>query len=280
MSKRWMAWAMMALVCAVRAERSRAAEHEVALIENGQSSYSIVAPDAPDPHYLALLPRYIADSATLAFENLQPARIGAASGNEDSSSHYRRVQLKAGHVRNTWMRLPPEDVVGPVGEIDPELGVLLANSPAGEALAVVFNYSLHANRHDRGGMIDGSYPVRVAQRLEAELGGKTVLYLIDGLYGGYYWEARPYKWNMPPFNGDWPSSILASQDPVAIDSVGYDFVNAEWPDVVRYGRAPAAQYDMGMLETGIGQPEVIQPVIQRRSSHGHPELAHPFPGDE
>ncbi len=31
---------------------------------------------------------------------------------------------------------------------------------------------------------------------------------------------------------------------MAIDSVGYDFVNAEWPDVVRYGRAPAAKYDM------------------------------------
>jgi len=78
----------------------------------------------------------------------------------------------------------------------------------------------------------------------SELGGKTVLYLIDGLYGGYYWEAHPYKWESWPFNGDWPSSILASQDPVAIDSVGYDFVNAEWPDVVRYGRAPAPKYDM------------------------------------
>jgi hypothetical protein len=79
----------------------------------------------------------------------------------------------------------------------------------------------------------------------SELGGKTVLYLIDGLYGGYYWEAHPYKWESWPFNGDWPSSILASQDPVAIDSVGYDFVNAEWPDVVRYGHAPAPRYDMG-----------------------------------
>ena len=78
----------------------------------------------------------------------------------------------------------------------------------------------------------------------SELGGKTVLYLIDGLYGGYYWEAHPYKWDTWPFNGDWPSSILASQDPVAIDSVGYDFVNAEWPDVVRYGHSPSASYDM------------------------------------
>ena len=78
----------------------------------------------------------------------------------------------------------------------------------------------------------------------SELGGKTVLYLIDGLYGGYYWEGRPYRWQTWPFLNDWPSSILASQDPVAIDSVAYDFVNAEWPNVVRYGRAPAAQYDM------------------------------------
>jgi hypothetical protein len=77
-----------------------------------------------------------------------------------------------------------------------------------------------------------------------ELGGKTVLYLIDGLYGGYYWEGHPYQWKTAPFDGDWPSSIFASQDPVAIDSVGYDFVNAEWPDVVKYGRAPNPKYDM------------------------------------
>jgi hypothetical protein len=44
---------------------------------------------------------------------------------------------------------------------------------------------------------------------------------------------------MPPFgdgvDADWPSSLFASQDPVAIDSVGYDFLLAEWPDVVTGG---------------------------------------------
>jgi hypothetical protein len=90
----------------------------------------------------------------------------------------------------------------------------------------------------------GRYRALVDLMGHSELGGKTVLYLLDGLYGGYYWDAQPYKWNMPPFNGDWPSSIFASQDPVAIDSVGYDFVNTEWPDVVRYGHAPAPKYDM------------------------------------
>jgi hypothetical protein len=90
----------------------------------------------------------------------------------------------------------------------------------------------------------GRYRALVDLMGHCELGGKTVLYLIDGLFGGYYWDAHPYRWNMPPFNGDWPSSVFASQDPVAIDSVGYDFVSTEWPDVVRYGHAPAVKYDM------------------------------------
>ncbi len=63
------------------------------------------------------------------------------------------------------------------------------------------------------------------------LGGKTLLYLIDGLYAGKHAKERsPRKWDSPPFNGDWSSSLLASQDPVAIDSVGFDFLWAEWDD--------------------------------------------------
>jgi hypothetical protein len=72
-----------------------------------------------------------------------------------------------------------------------------------------------------------------------ELGGKTLLYLIDGLFAGYYWESHPYPWTTEPFgdgtNGDWPSSLFASQDPVAIDSVAHDFLMNEWPDVVSGG---------------------------------------------
>ncbi|MFZ2146498.1 MAG: DUF362 domain-containing protein [Sedimentisphaerales bacterium] len=63
------------------------------------------------------------------------------------------------------------------------------------------------------------------------LGGKTLLYLIDGLYAGKHAKERaPRKLNNPPFNGDWSSSLFVSQDPVAIDSVGFDFLWAEWDD--------------------------------------------------
>jgi hypothetical protein len=76
----------------------------------------------------------------------------------------------------------------------------------------------------------GHYRCLVDLMGHPHLGGKTVLYLIDGLFAGQGWEGAPTRWQMEPFNGDWPNSIFVSQDPVAIDSVGYDFLRTEWPD--------------------------------------------------
>jgi hypothetical protein len=63
-----------------------------------------------------------------------------------------------------------------------------------------------------------------------DLGGKTILYLIDGIWGSVNWGHPPIKWEMAPFNGDWPSSLFLSQDPVAIESVGYDFLYNEFDE--------------------------------------------------
>lgn len=72
----------------------------------------------------------------------------------------------------------------------------------------------------------------------AHLGGKTVLYLIDGLFAGIHpIDQAPCRWSSAPFNGQWTCSLLASQDPVAIDSVGFDFLWAEYAD---HPRQPGA----------------------------------------
>ena len=64
------------------------------------------------------------------------------------------------------------------------------------------------------------------------LGGKTVLFLIDALYADDLVNGPPRRlWTMPPFGGAWPASILLSQDGVAIDSVGIDFLRSEWPNL-------------------------------------------------
>jgi len=61
-------------------------------------------------------------------------------------------------------------------------------------------------------------------------GGKTVLYLLDGLYCGTHPNDRiPRKFASAPFSDDWTSSLFASQDPVAIDSVGFDFLLVDLP---------------------------------------------------
>jgi Domain of unknown function (DUF362) len=66
-----------------------------------------------------------------------------------------------------------------------------------------------------------------------DLGGKTILFMIDGFYGARSQDGPPLikdKWRMPPFNNRWCSSLFASQDGVAVDAVGLDFIRAEWPD--------------------------------------------------
>ncbi|MCX6121250.1 MAG: DUF362 domain-containing protein [Ignavibacteriales bacterium] len=64
-----------------------------------------------------------------------------------------------------------------------------------------------------------------------DLGEKTLLFLVDGLYGSKSVAGPPSpKWKMSPFNNSWAGSLFASQDGVAIDAVGLDFLSNEWPD--------------------------------------------------
>ncbi len=77
----------------------------------------------------------------------------------------------------------------------------------------------------------GIYSPLVDLMANADLGGKTVLYMLDALIcapsEGASITGGNSKWQQTPFNGDYTSSILMSQDPVAIDSVGADFLMNE-----------------------------------------------------
>jgi hypothetical protein len=91
-------------------------------------------------------------------------------------------------------------------------------------------YEMHASLPYKA-VGPGHYRSHVDLMGHAHMGGKTLLYLIDGLYSGVHpIEQIPRKWSNAPFNGHWACSLLASQDPVAIDSVGLDFLWSEWND--------------------------------------------------
>jgi uncharacterized protein (DUF362 family) len=71
----------------------------------------------------------------------------------------------------------------------------------------------------------GSYNVLVDLMGHRHLGGKTLLYLLDGLYSAEHNEGNVMRF--ASFGNDWASSLLASQDPVALDSVGLDILRNE-----------------------------------------------------
>jgi hypothetical protein len=71
----------------------------------------------------------------------------------------------------------------------------------------------------------GTYSCLVDLIGSAHLGGKTLLYLIDALYPAVDNSGDVIRFQS--FGNDWCSSLFASQDPVAIDSVGFDFLRDE-----------------------------------------------------
>jgi hypothetical protein len=87
-------------------------------------------------------------------------------------------------------------------------------------------FSPAGNKNSRFGY--NKYRVLVDLMGHNKLGGKAMLYLVDGLWGGAGANLKPVKFKMAPFDNDWPSLILLSQDPIALESVCYDILKAEF----------------------------------------------------
>ena len=78
----------------------------------------------------------------------------------------------------------------------------------------------------------GTYNVLVDHLGSKNIGGKTLLNVVDGLFGGWTSNGEtsmPQKWSTLPQGGQawWPSTLLVSQDVIAVDSVALDFLIGE-----------------------------------------------------
>ncbi len=71
----------------------------------------------------------------------------------------------------------------------------------------------------------GSYNCLVDLAGHAQLGGKTLLYMVDGLYAARNQSVEVIRFQS--FGDDWTSSLFVSQDFIAIDSVALDFIRNE-----------------------------------------------------
>jgi len=94
---------------------------------------------------------------------------------------------------------------------------------------------LHAIINTKQQGTKNAYSPMVDLAASPNLGGKTILYLLDGLYCGRKWRTYPLHFPNPPFNNkvvpyenaEWPACVLASFDGVAIQSVGLDILYAQ-----------------------------------------------------
>jgi uncharacterized repeat protein (TIGR02543 family) len=74
-----------------------------------------------------------------------------------------------------------------------------------------------------------------------QLGGKTMLFLVDALFEGIHPDDFfPSRWAAAPFNNDWTSSFFGSQDPVAMESMLLDLMQLEG-DARNYPKLPGTE---------------------------------------
>lgn len=165
----------------------------------------------------------------------------------DHEGKFGRVKAKPSSVRLHWSCDPKNVLPDYVPESYVEasyfinMANLKSNWAGGITLCAKNNYGSLIRLPGAAGYYDlhtsiadpqiGAYRTLVDLMGHPHIGGKTVLCVVDGLYAGRHpIQLAPVKLRIAPFNDDWSSSLFVSQDPVAIDSVGFDLLWTEWDE--------------------------------------------------
>ena len=118
------------------------------------SVYGVLGSD-PDEAYAAFLPGKVAEGIERAFENLAPARIGWAMGEDPTNVFCRRFLMKPGTARtnpftgkeNDQAQMNPghlnPNAIERTGPADPDVAVVSIQTRDGRPLALLSNYSTH-----------------------------------------------------------------------------------------------------------------------------------------
>ncbi|MFQ6097503.1 MAG: hypothetical protein ACE5O2_07205 [Armatimonadota bacterium] len=135
-----------------------------------------------EPGYMEWLVPRIADAVQLAVNRLQDACIGYGVGSEPSQVFNRRYLLKDGRtVMNPGRRNP--DIVKPMGPTDPAVTVLVAQTPHGEPIALVANYTLHYVGTPEPTAVSADYFGAFSEAVQRLAGGRFVAMMTNGCCG-------------------------------------------------------------------------------------------------
>lgn len=131
--------------------------------------------------YARSLPAKIAEAVKLANDRLQPARLFAGIGREDSLTFNRRFHMKDGTVAWNPGKLNP-NIVRPAGPIDPAVPVIYAETPDGKPIAAYVNYALHLDTVG-GDEYSADYPYTLSKLLAQARGDGLVTLFTIGCAG-------------------------------------------------------------------------------------------------
>ena len=123
--------------------------------------------------YVGELRDRLAGAIVEAARAAKPAAAGCASGHENTISRYRRLLADDGHVVMNWEPYPAERILRPLGEIDPEVGVLkvVSAEDPNELICLLFNHAGHPNVLSGDNyLLSADYPGFASRLLEDEFG--------------------------------------------------------------------------------------------------------------
>lgn len=154
----------------------------------------------PDEEYITMLEKKIADVAQMASHNMKGATVEIGYGSEDSISFIRRFRMKDGSIKtNPGVGNP--DIVEPIGEKDPTVGVVRFKYDDDSGELLVVNFALHPDIIG-GNYFSADYPGHMRRAVKKQIPNCEVMYIngaagdinhIDPMHPGH--TSRGYEYS-------------------------------------------------------------------------------------
>jgi neutral ceramidase len=223
-----------------------------------------------DDDYLDWVAAKIGDVVKLAQNRLQPAVIGHTSGSCPEETHNRRWWMKDGSVR---MNPTPgsEDLVRPAGPTDPEVALLVAETPEGAPIAAICNYSLHYVGGGGGNTLSANYFGAFSEALQRIAGAEFVAVIANGCCGDInnvdFTRPRRAEIPYPEYQIDRVAAALAAEAYKVwrqLDGRQQDVTLAAAAELPTYRRRTAAEEEQRVVAGGQTALEQIPETADSR----------------
>ena len=208
----------------------------------------------------------IAAAVCEAKAKMMPALAASGSGEEYTISEYRRLWTRDGRIVMNWDEFAPEEILGPAGPTDPEVGVVRINAATGGTIAVLYNHAGHPNTPPGTWFqISGDYPAYASDMIERRLGGVAVF--TNGAQGSVDIPAfRERDWPGMERKGAWLGrEVIAVAEGLRPHCVGFAVARSAFrlavrevdPEYVKWARKLLAESKRGPVNIRDGVDDTI-----------------------